>query len=52
MQTYLDESLPKAVRKYYQPYFNESGRGFPDISAHSTLPPYAVSTSLNFMIKD
>ncbi|KAE8441856.1 hypothetical protein EG329_004211 [Mollisiaceae sp. DMI_Dod_QoI] len=42
VQTYLAEHISPAVKKYYEPYTNFAGRGFPDISAHSLTPWYEV----------
>lgn len=38
ISTYLDKYISPAVKTYYEPYTNFSGRGFPDISAHSLTP--------------
>jgi tripeptidyl-peptidase I len=37
--TYLDKHVSAEVKEYYKPYANFTGRGFPDISAHSLPPP-------------
>jgi tripeptidyl-peptidase I len=37
---YLANHISAAVKEYYKPYANFTGRGFPDISAHSLTPPY------------
>ncbi|KAF8862998.1 subtilisin-like protein [Acephala macrosclerotiorum] len=42
VQTYLDNYISPATKEYYEPYTNFSGRGFPDISAHSLTPWYEV----------
>ena len=42
VQTYLNDYLPATVKAYYTPYTNFSGRGFPDVSAHSLYPRYRV----------
>ena len=36
---YLDKGIAPEVKAYYEPFANFSGRGFPDISAHSLSPP-------------
>ena len=36
--TYLSSHISPATKKYYEPYTNFAGRGFPDISAHSLTP--------------
>ncbi len=40
VQEYLSKHISAATKKYYQPYTNFNGRGFPDISAHSLTPEY------------
>lgn len=40
--TYLEKYVSKATQKYYGPYVDFTGRGFPDISAHSVSPDYPV----------
>ncbi|KAH9841203.1 Tripeptidyl-peptidase sed4 [Teratosphaeria destructans] len=42
VQTYLDDHISPATKAYYanNGYANFSGRGFPDISAHSLSPDY------------
>jgi len=42
VKTYLSEYISPSVKAYYEPYTNFSGRGFPDISAHSLTPWYEV----------
>jgi tripeptidyl-peptidase I len=37
--TYLDKHIAADVKTYYKPFTNFSGRGFPDIAAHSLPPP-------------
>lgn len=39
VSSYLNQYISNATRTYYEPYANFSGRGFPDISAHSLSPP-------------
>ncbi|KAJ8060713.1 hypothetical protein OCU04_011018 [Sclerotinia nivalis] len=39
---YLTEHISPSTRKYYESYTNFTGRGFPDISAHSLTPDYQV----------
>ena len=36
--TYLSKHISKETVKYYTPYANFSGRGFPDVAAHSLTP--------------
>ena len=38
VETYLNSHISPATKKYYEPYTNFRGRGFPDISAHSLYP--------------
>jgi tripeptidyl-peptidase-1 len=40
--TYLTKYLPAATRKAFSQYADFSGRGFPDVSAHSLTPWYDV----------
>ncbi|RAH49188.1 S53 family peptidase [Aspergillus brunneoviolaceus CBS 621.78] len=40
--TYLDQYLSDETHEYYARYTNFSGRGFPDVSAHSMYPDYKV----------
>lgn len=42
IETYLTEHISPATLAYYQPFFNQSGRAFPDVSAHSLRPDYNV----------
>lgn len=42
---FLNEKLSDETKKALQPYFDQNGRGFPDISAHSLSPPYMVRHS-------
>lgn len=42
VETYLNKYISPATKKYYEPYTNFNGRGFPDISAHSLTPDYQV----------
>jgi len=39
---YLLSGISADTKAYYQPFTNFSGRGFPDIAAHSASPPFAV----------
>ncbi|KAF7956216.1 hypothetical protein EAE96_005136 [Botrytis aclada] len=39
---YLSKHISPSTKKYYESYTNFSGRGFPDISAHSLTPDYQV----------
>ncbi|CAF9912746.1 MAG: hypothetical protein GOMPHAMPRED_007758 [Gomphillus americanus] len=34
--------IPAAIQQYYSAYTNFSGRGFPDVAAHSLLPFYSI----------
>lgn len=40
IESYLNFEISPAVKKYYEPFTNFKGRGFPDISAHSLTPKY------------
>lgn len=42
VDTYLSKYISSATKKYYKPYTNFKGRGFPDISAHSLTPEYVL----------
>ncbi|KAG4443976.1 vesicle formation at the endoplasmic reticulum [Cadophora sp. M221] len=42
VQNYLRNHISAETKKYYAPYTNFKGRGFPDISAHSLTPDYQV----------
>lgn len=42
ISTYLDFHLSPAVKRYYEPFTNFTGRGFPDVAAHSLTPWYEV----------
>ncbi|GKT43966.1 tRNA (adenine(58)-N(1))-methyltransferase catalytic subunit trm61 [Colletotrichum spaethianum] len=39
---YLETGITSETKAYYKPFTNFSGRGFPDISAHSASPPFAI----------
>lgn len=39
---YLDGEVDASTVEYYAPYTNFSGRGFPDVSAHSASPAYQI----------
>ncbi|KAK2050469.1 Pro-kumamolisin [Colletotrichum somersetense] len=39
---YLLSGISTDTKTYYQPFTNFSGRGFPDIAAHSASPPFAI----------
>jgi tripeptidyl-peptidase-1 len=41
VQNYLDHHLPNETREYLAQFANFSGRGFPDLSAHSLNPYYS-----------
>jgi tripeptidyl-peptidase-1 len=47
IEEYLNLHISPAVKKYYEPYTNFNGRGFPDISAHSVTPEYVFPTSFS-----
>ncbi|KAJ6035916.1 hypothetical protein N7540_000195 [Penicillium herquei] len=38
VQSYLDHYISPQTRQYYSHYANFSGRGFPDVAAHSAYP--------------
>ncbi|KAF2142316.1 uncharacterized protein K452DRAFT_17057 [Aplosporella prunicola CBS 121167] len=40
--TYLDKHVSAETRAYYKPYFNASGRAFPDVAATSLTPDYVI----------
>ncbi|KAL0931697.1 tripeptidyl peptidase a [Colletotrichum truncatum] len=40
--SYLATGISSETKKYYEPFANFSGRGFPDISAHSASPPFPI----------
>jgi tripeptidyl-peptidase I len=42
VENYLNNYISPATKKYYEPFTNFQGRGFPDISAHSLTPDYQV----------
>lgn len=39
---YLANHIDPATLQYYQPFFNQAKRGFPDVSAHSASPKYVI----------
>jgi tripeptidyl-peptidase-1 len=41
---YLNDALAAETLEAFTPYFNQEGRGFPDISAHSLLPNFQIVT--------
>ncbi|KAM5352912.1 hypothetical protein ACJ41O_005634 [Fusarium nematophilum] len=41
VKTYM-KTVPAETKKYYGPYTNWNGRGFPDVSGHSVSPGYEV----------
>ncbi|KAL8840880.1 MAG: hypothetical protein Q9170_001144 [Blastenia crenularia] len=43
--SYFNNGISKAALAYQRPFFNSSGRAFPDVSAHSLTPNYAVFTN-------
>jgi len=40
VSNYLKNEISPATLAYYTPFFNSSGRAFPDVSAHSLTPEY------------
>lgn len=42
ISTYMAEHVNASTVEYYGPYTNWSGRGFPDVAAHSTSPSYQI----------
>ena len=42
VQAYLAEGISDEAKEYYKPFVNFSGRGFPDLAAHSEDPKYAL----------
>lgn len=38
VENYLNSHMSPATKEYYAPYANFSGRGFPDVAAHSLSP--------------
>lgn len=38
VSNYLNNHISKETLAYFTPFFNISGRGFPDVSAHSLTP--------------
>ncbi|KAF2813830.1 subtilisin-like protein [Mytilinidion resinicola] len=42
VKAYLDKYISAETKSYYSAYTNFSGRGFPDVSAHSLHPDYIV----------
>ena len=38
VSNYLNNHISKETLAYFTPFFNSSGRGFPDVSAHSLTP--------------
>ena len=42
VNTYLTKYISSATKAYYTPFTNFTSRGFPDVSAHSLTPNYAV----------
>ncbi|KAK1971218.1 Pro-kumamolisin [Colletotrichum sublineola] len=49
VRQYLQSGISADTKAYYQPFTNFSGRGFPDISAHSASPPFAVINANNLV---
>ncbi|PKS10336.1 hypothetical protein jhhlp_002087 [Lomentospora prolificans] len=42
IERYLDEVMDQDLKAEYEQYTNYEGRGFPDISAHSSSPSYQI----------
>lgn len=42
VSTYLDDHISLATKDYFSAFANFANRGFPDVSAHSLTPDYAV----------
>ena len=40
VSTYLDDHISAATKEYFSAFANFTGRGFPDVSAHSLTPEY------------
>ncbi|KAH0443357.1 hypothetical protein CcaCcLH18_01038 [Colletotrichum camelliae] len=40
--SYLATNISPETKKYYEPFANFTGRGFPDIAAHSASPPFPI----------
>jgi tripeptidyl-peptidase-1 len=45
IQQYLNTSISPSTKAYYEAFTNFSGRGFPDLSAHSENPPYVIPST-------
>ncbi|KAI9927087.1 hypothetical protein ASPWEDRAFT_46570 [Aspergillus wentii DTO 134E9] len=43
VEGYLAHQITPDTKKYYSHYANFSGRGFPDVAAHSDSPSYAIT---------
>jgi hypothetical protein len=42
---YLDQHVSAETRKYYSSFVDFSGRGFPDVAAHSVSPESVLSNT-------
>ncbi|TDZ23936.1 Tripeptidyl-peptidase sed4 [Colletotrichum orbiculare MAFF 240422] len=42
VKSYLTSGISTETKAYYEPFANFSGRGFPDIAAHSASPPFVI----------
>ncbi|KAF6219654.1 hypothetical protein HO133_004123 [Letharia lupina] len=42
VSTYLNDHISAATKEYFSAFTNFANRGFPDVSAHSLTPDYAV----------
>ncbi|KAL8821080.1 MAG: hypothetical protein Q9191_007386 [Dirinaria sp. TL-2023a] len=42
VSNYLKNEISPSALSYYKTFFNSSGRGFPDVSAHSLSPDYSI----------
>ncbi|OLN86511.1 Tripeptidyl-peptidase sed4 [Colletotrichum chlorophyti] len=42
VKEYLATGISAETKAYYQPFANFTGRGFPDMAAHSSSPPFAI----------
>ncbi|CAD6592610.1 MAG: hypothetical protein ASARMPREDX12_006921 [Alectoria sarmentosa] len=42
VSTYLNDHISPATKEYFSAFTNFANRGFPDVSAHSLTPDYAV----------
>ena len=49
VQAYLDQHVSAATKAYYTPFVNFTGRGFPDVAAHSDDPRYVRFPSFTLL---